>query len=215
MIQENWAKNDYQTGLGFVTDHEDEAIANIVLPAEKNTTVIIPMGLPLYGAGFYGIFMLAPIVLFIIIITYFIFFILTTNSFEIQTQILFSSGSLALLWGLIKALKLLISSRDLFPRKYFTTLGEKGIATHYSKLHFPFHSKGAITWNDLDSTGCKSTLFLPGLFAGIIRTTIIEIKSKNGGILKIPFHVPPDKNYSVSEEILNLITDKWQNGNTF
>ena len=120
MNQENWVKKDYQAGLSFITDHEEEAASNIILATEIDVTIILPLGLPLYGAGFYGIFMLAPIVLFMLIISYFIFIILSIQSLGIQTQILLPTGGFFLLWALAKALKLVTSSRDLFPRKYFS-----------------------------------------------------------------------------------------------
>ena len=205
MNQENWVKKDYQAGLSFITDHEEEAASNIILATEIDVTILLPLGLPLYGAGFYGIFMLAPIVLFMLIISYFIFIILSTQSLGIQTQILLPTGGFFLLWALAKTLKLVTLSRDLFPRKYFSTLGIHGIAAHYSNSHFPDHSRVAIEWDQIGSIRTYSSFFLPGLFAGIRKTFIFEVASKNATVLKIPFHSTDEQAPIISQKILELI----------
>lgn len=206
MNQEDWSTNDYQTALNYIVDHEDEAASNVILPVEKDITVVL--GFPLYGAGFYGIFMLSPIILFMLVTAYFMFVILSADSMEMQTQILFSGGCFFLLWALGKALQLLIASRDLFPRKYFTTLSTKGISSHYSKLHFLLHSKVTLIWSDIETTRVYQSLFPAGLYAGFLKVHIIEITSKNGDILKIPFHVPSDKATFIADTILGLINQK-------
>jgi hypothetical protein len=206
MNQADWSTKDYQTALSHIVEHEDEAACNITLSVDKDITAVL--GLPLYGAGFYGIFMLSPIILFMLVTTYFMVVILTADSMEMQTQILFSGGCLFLLWALGKALQLLVSARDLFPRKYFTTLGAKGISSHYSKLHLPFHSKVTLEWNDVEVTRVYRSLFLAGLFAGFLKAHIIEITSKSGDILKIPFHIPADQVTSATDAILDLIHQK-------
>jgi hypothetical protein len=206
MNQADWPTKNYETALSHIVEHEDEAASNIILPVDNNITAVL--GLPLYGAGFYGIFMLSPIILFMLVTTYFMLVILTADAMEMQTQILFSGGCLFLLWALGKALQLLISSRELFPRKYFTTLGREGITSHYSKLHFPFHSKVTLAWDDVESTRVCRSLFLAGIFAGFLKAHIVEITSKSGDILKIPFHVPADQAISATDKILSLINQK-------
>ncbi|MZG54058.1 MAG: hypothetical protein F3744_08335 [Nitrospinae bacterium] len=208
MSQENWAKNDYQIALNFIAEQEDEASRDPILVTDKNATVILPSGLPLYGAGFYGIFMLAPIILFMFIIVYFTFIILDAQSLKIQTQILISGGGLFFLLGLTKVLKLVTSSRDLFPRKYFTVLGPQGISAHYSAWHFPAHSKTAIKWEEIRSTRVYSSFFLPGFLAGFLKTSFVEITSKEGTILKIPFYAKTEQTPSISQKILDLIHQK-------
>ena len=205
MNQENWVKKDYQAGLNFIIDHEEEAASNTILATEVGVTILLPSGLPLYGAGFYGIFMLAPIVLFMLIISYLIFIIFSTQSLEIQTQILLPTGGFFLLWALAKTLKLVTLSRDLFPRKYFSTLGVYGIAAHYSNSHFPGHSRVAIEWDQIDSIRTYSSFFLPGVFVGTLKTFIVEVASKNATILKIPFHSTDEQAPIISQKILELI----------
>tara|TARA_B100000686_G_scaffold99758_1_gene106890 strand:- start:691 stop:1320 length:630 start_codon:yes stop_codon:yes gene_type:complete len=208
MDQENWAKTDYQVALNFITEHEDRNLSDPILVTEKNLAAILPSGLPLFGSGFYGIFMLAPIILFMLIIAYFIFIIINAELLKIQTQLIFSGGGLFLLLALIKALKLLISSRDLFPRKYFTVLGPEGVSAHYATWHFPAHSKTAIKWNEIKSTRFYSSFFLPGFLAGFLKTSIVEITSKKGTILKIPFYTNNEQTPNISQKILDLIHQK-------
>ncbi len=43
-------------------------------------------------------------------------------------------------------------------------------------------------WNEIKSTRFYSSFFLPGFLAGFLKTSIVEITSKNGTILKIPFY---------------------------
>ena len=206
MNQEDWPTKDYQTALSHIVEHENEAASRIILPVDKGITAVL--GLPLYGAGFYGIFMLSPIILFILVTTYFMFVILNTDSMEMQTQILFLGGCLFLLWALGKALQFLISTRDLFPRKYFTTLSSKGVSSHYSKLHFPFHSQVTLDWNDVESARAYQSFLLAGLFAVFLKVHIVEITSKRGDILKIPFHISSGQSISVSDAILDLVNQK-------
>ena len=206
MNHEDWPTKDYQTALSYIVKYENKAALNIILPVDQSITAVL--GLPLYGAGFYGIFMLSPIILFMLVTSYFMFVTLNADSMQMQTQILFSGGCIFLLWALGKALQLLISTRDLFPRKYFTTLSAKGVSSHYSKLHLPFHSQVTLDWNDVKSTCAYQSFLLAGIFAGFFKVHIVEITSKRGDILKIPFHIPSDQSISVSDAILNLVNHK-------
>ena len=203
MNPQDWSTKDYQTALDFIAEHEGEAASNTILTVDNDITVIL--GLPLYGAGFYGIFMLAPIILFMLLAAYLLLIILNAESMEIQTQILFSGGCFFLLWALSKALQLLTATRELFPRKYFTALGVKGMASHYSRLHFPIHSKVMIAWNDVESTRVYSSLFLAGIFSGVLQVHFVEVTSRSGNILKIPFKAPADESTSVANAILDLL----------
>ena len=163
-----WSENDYQIGLNFIRNNEDQANSDTILYTENDVSVISPSRLPIFGAGFYGIFMLAPIVLFMLVISYLIIIILTANSLETQSQLLFSSVCLFFLWALTKILKLIMSKHELFPRKYFSTLGPRGVAGHYSKLHFPFHSAVTIRNEEIESIRSYSTFFLPGFILSLI-----------------------------------------------
>ena len=58
----NWSENGYQTGLNFIRNNEDQDNSNTILYTENDVLVILPSGLPIFGTGFYGIFMLSLII---------------------------------------------------------------------------------------------------------------------------------------------------------
>ncbi len=58
----NWSENGYQTGLNFIRNNEDQDNSNTILYTENDVLVILPSGLAIFGAGFYGIFMLSLII---------------------------------------------------------------------------------------------------------------------------------------------------------
>jgi len=58
----NWSENDYQIGLNFIRNNEDQANSNTILYTENDVLVILPSGLAIFVAGFYGIFMLSLII---------------------------------------------------------------------------------------------------------------------------------------------------------
>ena len=196
-----WSKSDYAIGLDFITQNEEQAKASTLLDAGSELTVALPTGLPLYGMGLYSAFILAPILLFILIVTYFLVAYLFSGHGTTATLFMVISGCLFMLWGLGKVLQLLFSVRELYPRKFFATLGKEGVAMHFSRWHFPLQSQTAIAWNDVESTLVTTTLFLPGLLVGIPKTTIFEITAKNGEHLKIPFHPKNDVAQSIIEAI--------------
>ena len=191
-----WSKSDYAIGLDFITQNEEQAKASTLLDAGSELTVALPTGLPLYGMGLYSAFILAPILLFILIVTYFLVAYLFSGHGTTATLFMVISGCLFMLWGLGKVLQLLFSARELFTRKFFTTLGKKGVA-----MHFSLQCQTAIAWNDVESTQVTTTLFIPGLLVGVPRTTIFQITAKNGELLKIPFHPKKDGAQSVIEAI--------------
>ncbi len=63
-----WSQSDYAIGLDFITQNEEQAKASTLLDAGSALTVALPTGLPLYGMGLYSAFILAPILLFILIV---------------------------------------------------------------------------------------------------------------------------------------------------
>jgi len=58
----NWSENGYQTGLNFIRNNEDQDNSNTILYTENDVFVILPSGLAIFGAGFYGVFMLSLII---------------------------------------------------------------------------------------------------------------------------------------------------------
>ena len=204
----NWPENDYEIGLNFIRNNEDQANSDTILYTENDVSVILPSGLPIFGAGFHGIFMLAPIVLFMLVISYLIIIILTANTLDIQLKLLFSSLCLFFLWALTKIIKLIILKHELFPRKYFSTLGLRGVAGHYSKLYFPFHSTVTIRNEEIEFIRSYSTFFLQGVFLGIFKIYIIAIHSKGGKILKIPFYASKKEASVITDKIAQLVNSK-------
>ena len=82
------------------------------------------------------------------------------------------------------------------------------VASHYSKLHFPLHSTVTIRNEEIESIRSYSTFFLPGFFLGIFKIYIVEIYSKEGKILKIPFYASEKEASAISNKILQLINPK-------
>jgi hypothetical protein len=192
-----WMQSDYAIGLDFLAENEEPTL----LDTGSGVTVIPPIGLPLYGLSLYSIFTLAPIPIFILSVAYFLVAFLFSGHGTPATLAMVIGGCIFMLWGLGKALQLLLSTRDLFPRKFFTTLGKEGIAMHYSRWHFPFQPRTAIAWKDIASTRITKTLFLPGLLVGIPRTWVVEVTAKNGERLKIPFHAKKKPAQAIIEAI--------------
>ena len=188
MSKVKWAQSNYAIGLDFITQNEEQAKASTLLDAGCGVTVALPTGLPLYSLGLYSAFILAPILLFIMVVAYFLVAFLFSGHGTTGTLFMISGACIFMLWGLGKVLQILFSVRELFPIKFFATLGKEGVAMHFSRWHFPLQSQTAIAWNDVESTRVTTALFLPGLLVGIPKTTILEITAKNGELLKIPFH---------------------------
>ncbi len=203
-----WAHSDYATGSDFLAENEDQAKTETILDAGSGVTIVLPTGLPLYGFSLYSAFVLAPIPLFILSVAYFLFAFLFSGHGTPETFAMVIGGCLFMLWGLGKALQVLFSVRDLFSRKFFTTLGKEGVAMHYSRWHFPLRPKTAIVWKDIESTRVTKTLFLPGLLVGVPRVTVFEITARNGERLNIPFHTKKELSQSIIEAINRQIQSR-------
>ena len=209
MNSQNWAEKDIDRGIKYLADHEEEALTETILPADDHTTILVPSGLPVYGANITGFFMMAPIMVFIVIIILFPIRILWSTQGLPVTTVIMSLVCLLLAWGLIKVFQLMLKNRDLFPRCYFVTLGHQGIAMHFTRLHFPFHPpRQSILWKKLKTVQRSKTLFLPALFFGSPWVTVIEVISTNGEKIFIPFRLPPDKFHATETEIKSLIANK-------
>ena len=194
-------QSDYDLGLKFVTENEDLPKTTTLLNTGNDVTVILPTGLPLYGLSLYSLFILAPIPVFIMSVAYFLVAFLLSGHGTPATLAMVIGGCIFMLWGLGKALQLLLSVRDLFPIKFFTTFGKEGVSMHYSRWHFPLQPRIAIRWKEIDSTRVIKALFVPGLLVGKPRVTLFEIQAKNGELLKIPFHAKNETGRTLIEEI--------------
>ncbi len=213
MNAQNWAEQDIDRGMSYLADHEQEAINATILTAGDDTKILLPTGLPAFGANVVGMFMTAPLVLFMLILTLFPLFSIQNlwNGLalsKIQATILIVI-SLALLWGLTKVFRLMLKNRELFPRCYFVTLGMRGVSMHFTRLHFPFHRpRMSIVWKDIQAVKINTAAFMPVLFFGALRVTTIEVVSSNGEKIIIPFRLPSEKALAMSHQIEQLIGQK-------
>lgn len=199
--------------MSFLADHEQEAINATILTAGDDTKILLPTGLPAFGANVVGMFMMAPLILFMLVLTLFPLFSIQNlwndqALSKIQAIILIVI-SLALLWGLTKVFGLMLKNRELFPRCYFVTLGVRGVAMHFTRLHFPFHRpRMSIAWKDIQAVKKNTIAFMPVLFFGALRVTTIEVVSSNGEKIIIPFRLPVEKALAMSQQIEQLIGQK-------
>lgn len=208
MSIESWAQSDYATGLDFIAENEEKVASSTILDTETGVTVIIPTGLPLYGVGLYSAFTLSPILLFILVVAYFLIALVLSGHGTAITVLKIAGVCVFMLWGLGKALQVLFLVRDLFPRKFFTTMGKEGIAMHYSRWHFLSGPKTAVSWKEVESARINSILFLPGLLLGIPKVTVFEITAKNGELIRIPFHPKKELRQSVIENLEKQIQSR-------
>lgn len=204
-----WNKKDYAIAYIFLSENEDESESATVLETGKDVSVILPQGLPALGVGFLGLFMSAPILVFMVILL--LFPVLGfTGPWELNRNtvaITLTCG--LLLFGFVKVVRLMLKNRDLFPRKYFVTLGNQGIAMHFSRLHVPSNNpKTAIPWERVRSVKKSSSLFLMALFLGRPIVASVEVESSDGRKLIIPVPLEKSGKLMEAERIINLIQKK-------
>lgn len=204
MNSQNWAEKDIERGISYLADHEEQATTETIIPAGEDTTILLPSGLPVYGANITGMFMMAPLLLFIAILILFPARILWSTHGISSFTIVLGLCFLLLIWGLIKVIRLMLKNRDLFPRCYFITLGHVGVAMHFTRLHFPFHPpRMAVTWKEIKSVR-KSTI----LFFGVLRATTLEVICSEGKKIFIPFRLSKKQSDTTAGEIELLIQKK-------
>jgi hypothetical protein len=209
MNTQNWAEQDIDRGISYLAEHEPEATDTPIVKADDDTQILLPTGLPAFGANIVGMFMMAPLLLFMLVLTLFpLQIILSGNGLSITSAILIGL-CLALLWGLTKVFQLMLKNRDLFPRCYFVTLGAHGIAMHFSRLHFPFHRpRMSIAWKDIQTAKKNTHAYMPVLFLGILRVPTVDVVSSTGDTVIIPFRLPEEKALTTAEQIERLIGQK-------
>ena len=209
MNTQNWAEQDIERGISYLADHEHEAVDTTVLTTGDDHLILLPTGLPAYGANVVGIFMMAPLLLFMLVLTVFPIQILWSGKILSTTPIVLILLCLSLLWGLTKVFQLMLKNRELFPRCYFVTLGNRGIAMHFTRLHFPFHRPSmSIKWKDIKLVKKDSHAFMPVLFLGALRVTTVEVVSSTGEKVIIPFWLAREKALATAEQIEKLIRQK-------
>ena len=207
MTQPDWSSQDYASARKFLAENEEQAASDTVLDAGDGLTVILPTGLPAYGMSFPGIFMLAPLIVFMAILILFPVLGFVTQWDITLTTLIITAGCAIMFWGFTRILRLMFANRDLFPQICFVTLGRKGIAMHFSRLHFPFRSsRTSIPWKKITSAQKTTCLFLPALLFGNPFADSIEVLSeKSGEKILIPFRLPEHQADAVKDAVENLI----------
>jgi len=209
MNTQNWAEQDIERGISYLADHEQEATDSTILTTGDGHRILLPTGLPAYGANIVGMFMMAPILLFMLVLTLFVLQIFGSGKILSTVSMVLILLCLALLLGLTRILRLMLKNRDLFPRCYFVTLGHRGIAMHFTRLHFPIHRpRMSIAWKDIQTVKKDSHTFMPVLFLGALRITTIDVVSSTGEKIIIPFRPTGKKAAATAEMIEKLIRQK-------
>jgi hypothetical protein len=113
---------------------------------------------------------------------------------------------LLMLAGLMRVILVMLNNRDMFPRKYFVTLGPEGLAMHFSRIHFPSaNPKASIDWKDVKSIKRTSSFFLPALLLGRPTVPALQVDSHQGPVVTIPILLPPSTLEKEFTEIEALI----------
>jgi hypothetical protein len=209
MNTQNWAEMDIDRGIVYLEDHELEATDTTVLSAGDELQILLPTGLPAFGANVVGMFMMAPLLLFMLFLILFPIQILWSETSPSTASMGLILVGLALLWGLTKVLQLMLKNRELFPRCYFVTLGARGMAMHFTRLHFPFHRpRMSMTWKEIQAVKKNTHAFMPFLFLGALRVTTVDVVSSTGEKIIIAFRLPREKAIETAGQIEKLIGQK-------
>ncbi|UCD10867.1 MAG: hypothetical protein JSU88_09320 [Nitrospinaceae bacterium] len=203
----DWLTQDYNAAFDFLLDHEEAARACPIVDTGQGVVAVLPTALPGLGVRFIGLFMLAPIAVFLVTVAAFPFLVLGPP-WEWTANGLFVAGlSVALFLGLLFALKLMLGNRDLFPRIFFVTLGATGIGMHFSRWHRLFKNPVVgIPWNRVGAVSTRETLYAPALVLGIVRTTLLEVTSPDGASIVIP--LAPGAQPDLAEDLRRRIGER-------
>ena len=207
MSVSHWSKIDFETASIWIAGNEEKSKDAILLKVDDDVTAILPGGLAAFSTGFHGCLMFAPLPLFMSIIAL-IPIIGFSSSWPLNaTTLILSAGCIGMIFGLLFVTRLLLKSRDLFPRTHFVTIGDKGIAMHFSRLNYPYSDpKSAIAWKDIKSIERKP---MPSATCnGFLPKTAIEIISNNGDKVAILLNFHPDRIRLALDQIEQLINER-------
>lgn len=202
MNNENWASKNYGQADAYIAAHEEETQSRAVIDCGQGVHVVLPKGLPALKIRFHGLFMIAPLPLLMACVVF-----LPLSGFlgewEINATTLgISLLCLLMLAGLMRVILVMLNRRDMFPRKYFVTLGTEGLAMHFSRIHFPWADpKAFITWQEVESVQRASTFFLPALLLGRSTVPALQVVSRNGLVVTIPMLLSPS---TLEEELTQV-----------
>ena len=206
MNSKNWTSNNYNLADDYIAEHEEETKNRAVIDCGKGIHAVLPKGLPALKIRFHGLFMIAPLPLLMACV---IFLPLSgfLGEWEVNgTTLGISLLCLLMLVGLMRVILVMLNNRDMFPRKYFVTLGPEGLAMHFSRIHFPtVDPKAFVSWKDVKSVERASTFFLPALLLGRPSVPALEVVSKEGPSAFIPMLLPSstiEKEFSQVEALI-------------
>lgn len=191
MNNENWTSKNHNHADAYIKEHEEEIQTRAVIDCGNGIHALLPKGLPALKIRFHGLFMIAPLPILMACV---IFLPLSgfLGEWEINVTTLgISLLCLLMLAGLIRVILMMLNNRDMFPRKYFVTLGPEGIAMHFSRIHFPAgNPKTSIAWSEVESVQRGPTFFLPAMLLGRPTVPALQIVSRNGPVVTIPMLLP-------------------------
>jgi len=206
MNREPWIASDYSRAGDYVLGHEEEAKARSVIDCGNGVHALLPKGLPALKIRFHGLFMIAPLPLLVVCV---IFLPLSgfLGEWQVNTTTLgITALCLVMLAGLIRVITFMLNIRDMFPRKYFVTLGPQGLAMHFARIHFPAgHPTAFVGWNEVASVERTTCFFLPALLLGRLNVPALQVLSKEGRPVVIPLNSPLRERNKDFEHIENLI----------
>jgi len=206
MNNEHWISKNYDHADEYVAAHEEETKTSAVIDCGDGVYALLPKSLPALKIRFHGLFMIAPLPLLMACV---IFLPLSgfLGEWEVNTTTLgISLLCLIMLAGLIRVIVVMLNIRDMFPRKYFVTLGPEGFAMHFSRFHFPAgHPKAFIPWNEVASAERTSAFFLPALLLGRLSVPALRVISQKGAPVVIPLNSSKPERENDFERIENLI----------
>lgn len=191
MNNEHWASKNYDHADAYIEKHEEETQSRAVIDCGNGIHALLPKGLPALKIRFHGLFMIAPLPILMACV---IFLPLSgfLGEWEVNmTTLGISALCLLMLAGLMRVILMMLNNRDMFPRKYFVTLGPEGLAMHFSRIHFPAgNPKAFIAWKDVESVQRGFTFFLPALLLGRPAVPALQVVSRNGPVVTIPMLLP-------------------------
>ena len=206
MTNDNWIDKNYTIADDHILAHEEEAKARAILECGNKVHAVLPKGLPALKIRFHGLFMLAPLPLLIVCV---IFLPLSgfLGEWEINATTLgISTLCLLMLVGLMRVILIMLNNRDMFPRKYFVTLGPEGLAMHFSRIHLPtVNPKSSIVWKDIEAVERASIFFLPALLLGRFSVPSLQVISHNGPPVFIPMLLPSPALENAFSQVETLI----------
>ena len=205
----DWNKTDYQRALDFLQESEENTEKEVLYDCGDDVFAVLPKGLPALGVRFHGWIMLAPLP-FLMASVILLPVMGFNRGWGFSGIPLAVTGVCVLItWGFSRVLRLMVRSRDIFPRKYFVTLGRQGIAMHFSKFHFPFRpSRTFIPWKEVKEIRQGTLCFFPGLLLGRPRIPALELLGKDGESVVLPFYLRGNRFQRETERIKELIERK-------